>query len=153
MKYLISVLILLLGIKASAVCTLAVTINEAISASTFDYLERAEKHALEKKCDSILVRMNTPGGNLQSTRFIVEKMLASPVPYLCLIAPSGGHAGSAGAIILQACHVNGGLNATNIGAATPILGTGEKMPEDLRNKMINDTVSWLEGITQLRGRS
>lgn len=153
MKFLISVLILLLGVKASATCTLAVTIDEAISASTFDYLERAEKRALDSKCDSILVRMNTPGGSLQSTRIIVEKMLASPIPYLCLITPSGGHAGSAGAIILQACHVNGGLIATNIGAATPILGSGEKMPEDLRKKMINDTVSWLEGITQLRGRS
>ncbi len=153
MKFLISVFILLLGVKTSAACTVAVTINEAISASTFDYLERAEKRALERKCDSIFVRVNTPGGSLQSTRYIVEKMLASSIPYLCLITPSGGHAGSAGAIILQACHVNGGLTATNIGAATPILGTGEKMPDDLRNKMINDTVSWLDGITQLRGRS
>lgn len=139
--------------QAKASCTLAVTINEAISASTTDYLERAEKRALEKKCDSIFVRMNTPGGSLQSTRLIVERILASPLPYVCLISPSGGHAGSAGAIILQACHVNGGLIATNIGAATPILGNGEKTPEDLRNKLINDTVSWLSGVTKLRGRS
>lgn len=139
--------------KAQASCTIAVTISDAISASTSDYLERAEKRAEEQKCDSILVRMNTPGGSLQSTRLIVERMLASPVPYLCLITPSGGHAGSAGAIILQACHVNGGLSATNIGAATPILGTGTETPEDLRNKLINDTVSWLEGVTKLRGRS
>ncbi|MBV2169512.1 MAG: nodulation protein NfeD [Bdellovibrio sp.] len=138
---------------AQASCTVAVTISEAISASTSDYLERAEKRALDKKCNAIYVRMNTPGGSLQSTRLIVERILASPIPYLCLITPSGGHAGSAGAIILQACHVNGGVTATNIGAATPILGTGEKTPEDLRNKLINDTVSWLEGVTKLRGRS
>lgn len=144
---------LLLTLKVSAACTLAVTINDAISASTTDYLERAENRAAEKKCSSLLVRINTPGGSLQSTRIIVEHILASPIPYLCLITPSGGHAGSAGAIILQACHVNGGVQATNVGAATPILGTGEKMPEDLRKKMINDTVSWLESITKLRGRS
>lgn len=138
---------------AQAACTVAVTIDEAISASTSDYLERAEKRAIEKKCDSIYLRMNTPGGSLQSTRLIVSRILSSPFPYLCLITPSGGHAGSAGAIILQACHVNGGLTATNIGAATPILGTGEKTPDDLRNKLINDTVSWLEGVTKLRGRS
>ncbi|MNJ94771.1 hypothetical protein D3C87_124730 [compost metagenome] len=139
--------------RAEAACTLAVTINEAISASTFDYLERAERKAQDKGCGSLLVRMNTPGGNLQTTRMIVEKILSSPLPYLCLITPSGGHAGSAGAIILQACHVNGGMTATNIGAATPILGTGGEMPEDLRKKMINDTVSWLNGVTQLRGRN
>lgn len=155
MKNLALFLILFLGgfRTAQAACTIAVTINEAISASTTDYLERAEKRASEKKCDSIYVRMNTPGGSLQSTRLIVERILASPVPYLCLITPSGGHAGSAGAIILQACHVNGGVTATNIGAATPILGTGENTPEDLRKKLINDTVSWMEGVTKLRGRS
>lgn len=146
---------MLLGTNASsgATCTTALTINDAITASTTDYLERAEKRAEENKCDSILIRMNTPGGSLQSTRRIVERILASKIPYLCLITPRGGHAGSAGAIIMQACHVNGAVEATNIGAATPILGTGEKMPDDLRNKMINDTVSWLEGVTNLRGRN
>ncbi len=154
MKYFILLCLFLGGFsKAQAACTIAVTIQEAISASTSDYLERAEKRAREKKCDSIFVRVNTPGGHLNTTRLIVERILASPYAYLCLITPSGGHAGSAGAIILQACHVNGGLTATNIGAATPILGTGEKMPDDLRKKMINDTVSWLEGVTKLRGRS
>jgi membrane-bound serine protease (ClpP class) len=133
-------------------CTVGVTIREGIGAATLDYLTRAENFAAEKKCGSILVRMNTPGGSLQSTRLIVERILASPVPYLCLISPPGGHAGSAGAIILMACHVNGGLTATNIGAATPILGNGAEAPKDLRNKMVNDTVSWLEGIVGLRGR-
>lgn len=134
-------------------CTLTVTIQEAITASTLDYFERVQQKAMAENCSSIFVRMNTPGGSLQSTRLIVEKILASPVPYLCLISPSGGHAGSAGAIILQACHVNGGLPATNIGAATPILGGGGEMPEDLRKKLINDTVSWMEGVTTIRKRS
>lgn len=154
MKSLMLILVVsLLSVFAQADCTTAVTINEAISASTSDYLERAEKRSVENKCSSLYLRINTPGGSLQSTRLIVERILASPVPYLCLIAPRGGHAGSAGAIILQACHVNGGLTATNIGAATPILGTGEKTPDDLRKKLINDTVSWMEGVTKLRGRS
>jgi len=134
-------------------CTLAVTVNDAIGAATLDYLSRAEKTAVDSHCASLLVRLNTPGGSLQSTRLIVEKILASPVPYLCLISPSGGHAGSAGAIILMACHINGGLAATNMGAATPILGGGGEMSSDLRNKIINDTVSWLEGIVKLRSRN
>jgi len=134
-------------------CTVAVTIKEPIGAATLDYLTRVESFAEESKCDSIFLRINTPGGSLQSTRLIVEKILASPVPYLCLISPSGGHAGSAGAIILMACHVNGGLVATNLGAATPILGSGEETPADLRSKIINDTVSWIEGIVKLRGRN
>lgn len=134
-------------------CTLVATVDTAISAGTSDYLERVQKRAEEKNCSSIFLRLNTPGGSLQSTRIIVENILASKIPYYCLITPQGGHAGSAGAIILQACHLNGGLNATNVGAATPVLGGGGEMPEDLRKKMINDTVSWLEGMTKLRGRN
>lgn len=149
----LGVLFMALGAVAQEKCTVAVTIREPIGAATLDYLARAEKFAADNNCGSIFVRVNTPGGSLQSTRLIIEKILASPVPYLCLISPSGGHAGSAGAIILMACHVNGGLTATNIGAATPILGGGGETPTDLRNKMVNDTVSWLEGIAKLRGRN
>lgn len=141
------------GYSAQAQCTVAVTIDGVITAATKDYLERAGKEVEKRKCQSLLVRINTPGGELQATRLIVEKILASPFPYLCLITPSGGHAGSAGALILQACHVSGGLAATNLGAATPILATGQAIPEDLRNKMINDTVSWSQGLARLRGRN
>lgn len=154
MKLMAAVLLFsFLGFKAQAACTLAITVNDPISAATLDYFERAQKRAHDENCDSVFVRMNTPGGNLQTTRMIVENILASPIPYLCLITPTGGHAGSAGAIILQACHVNGGLSATNIGAATPISAGGDKIPDDLRKKLINDTVSWMAGVTKLRGRN
>ncbi|MCE3010265.1 MAG: ATP-dependent Clp protease proteolytic subunit, partial [Proteobacteria bacterium] len=138
---------------AQSKCTLAVELEGAITMASFDYLKRAEIVAIERGCGSLFVRINTPGGDLQSTRMIVEKILASPIPYLCLISPSGGHAGSAGAIIMMACHVSAGLAATNLGAATPILASGQQISEDLRKKMINDTKSWLEGVTKLRGRN
>ena len=138
---------------ARAGCTLGVSLSDSIGAATLDILQRVSERAKQENCSSILVRINTPGGHLQSTRMITEHILASKIPFLCLISPSGGHAGSAGAIILQACHVAGGLTATNVGAATPIMGTGENIPEDLRNKMINDTVSWVQGMALLRGRS
>ncbi|MES3038350.1 MAG: hypothetical protein V4736_10630, partial [Bdellovibrionota bacterium] len=134
-------------------CLVGVEISEAISAATLDLITRAEAKAQESNCNAILLRINTPGGALNTTRLIVEKILASQYVYLCLITPSGGHAGSAGAIILQACHVNGGVKGTNVGAATPILSTGGETPSDLRNKMINDTVSWLDSITKLRKRN
>lgn len=153
MPQLIVLLFLMLsGMGAQAACTLALEVKGAVSASTLDYIERASKNAQAQNCDSILIRMNTPGGSLQSTRMIVEHILASEVPYFCLITPQGGHAGSAGAIILQACHYAGGLPTTHLGAATPIMG-GQEMPEDLRKKMVNDTVSWVEGLASLRKRN
>ncbi len=153
MKFLVILLFLIQGLVWADTCTLEVRIEGTIGPGTVDYLERATQKADQLKCDSFLVLINTPGGNLESTRMIVERILNSTKPYLCLVAPNGAHAGSAGAIILQACHINGALKATNLGAATPIMGTGQDMSKDLRKKIINDTVSWLEGITKLRNRN
>lgn len=133
-------------------CTTQVEVTQVIGPATVDLLKRAESFALSQNCSSILLLVNTPGGSLESTRILVERILNSKIPYLCLVSPSGGHAGSAGAIILQACHVNGALRGTNLGAATPVT-MGEEMPKDLRQKILNDTRSWLESLTRLRGRS
>jgi len=139
--------------QTSAGCTTEITFNDTIGPAQLDQLERGLKITETKNCKSLMILINTPGGSLQTTRLIVEKILSSPVPILCLVHPSGGHAGSAGAIILQACHVNGAMEATNIGAATPVSSGGETIPEDLRKKLLNDTISWMEGITALRGRN
>ncbi len=134
-------------------CTTQIEVSGTIGPATVDYFERTLEKNKKWGCQSILVLINTPGGSLQSTRLIVESILNSEVPILCLVSPSGGHAGSAGAIILQACHVSGAVTATNIGAATPVSGMGDQMPEDLRKKILNDTISWIEGLTRLRQRS
>jgi membrane-bound serine protease (ClpP class) len=129
---------------ASPICTLEVEITGAIGPATTDLLARVQDYATDQGCNSILLLVNT--------RMIVERILNSPIPYLCLVSPSGGHAGSAGAIILQACHVNGAVKGTNLGAATPV-SMGQDLPDDIKNKIMNDTRSWLESLTKLRGRN
>jgi membrane-bound serine protease (ClpP class) len=152
MKFL-AVLALLLPVAGhSQSCTTSVDVTGVIGPATLDLLKRTERAAKAANCGSILLLVNTPGGALETTRLIVEQILNSEIPYLCLVSPSGGHAGSAGAIILQACHVNGGLHGTNLGAATPV-AMGQDLPKDLRQKILNDTRSWLESLTGLRGRS
>jgi len=136
----------------AAPCTAEVEVHNVIGPATVDFVKRVQRFADAEKCSSILLTINTPGGVLESTRTINELILNSPIPFLCLVAPSGGHAGSAGAIILQACHVNGAVHGTNLGAATPV-GMGTDLPKDLRQKIVNDTRSWLESLTHLRGRS
>ena len=134
-------------------CTMELKIEETIGPATLNALERAIYMVQKQNCSAMLLLINTPGGQLLSTRKIVDRILNTDFPVLCLIYPAGAHAGSAGAIIMQACHVNGGIEASNIGAATPIMGGGQKMSDDLRKKMINDTTAWLDSLTQLRKRS
>lgn len=138
---------------AQGSCTVELPIVGPIGSGSLDVLERAQAQAEESQCESLLLLINTPGGSLDSTRRIVENILNSPRPILCLVYPDGAHAGSAGAIILQACHVNGAMTGTNLGAATPVLGTGESAQDDLRKKIINDTTSWMDTLTALRGRN
>ncbi len=137
----------------TAKCSIELELKGAIGPASLDLLTRGFEMAKVKECASLIVTINTPGGSLETTRLIVTKILNSPIPVLCLVYPSGGHAGSAGAIILQACHVNGAMEATNLGAATPVSGGGEAIPEDLRKKLLNDTRSWMDGITKLRNRN
>ena len=153
LKGIFLILFFLLSVQGKSECTMEVQIEGAIGFFQLDRLERALHKSKAQSCGSLLLLINTPGGALLSARKIVEKILNAPIPILCLVYPSGGHAGSAGAIILQSCHVAGAMEATNIGAATPVSGGGKDIPEDLKKKILNDTKSWLDGITKLRNRS
>ena len=134
-------------------CTLQMPMAGPIGAASVEFFEQGLQQAEKNNCSSVLLLINTPGGLITSTRIIVEKILNSPRPVLCFVWPDGGHAGSAGSIILQACHIAGAMRTTHMGAATPINAMGAEMPEDARNKMLNDTTSWLDSLTGLRGRS
>ena len=138
--------------RAHAACTEVLQVEQTIGPAALDYWRRGVRRAEAAGCSAILLEINTPGGSLQTTRIWVEEILAAKIPVLCLVSPSGGHAGSAGAIIMQACQVNGMMPGTNLGAATPI-SMSEKLGDDLRKKIIQDTESMVRSLAQLRGRN
>src|SRR6202048_4663836 len=98
---------------------LKIVVNSAIHPITEEYIERALAQAALDKDQALLIELNTPGGLLESTRNIIEKILASPVPVIIYVTPSGSRAASAGFFILESADVAAMAPGTNTGAAHP----------------------------------
>ena len=111
-------------------------------------IEKAEK----EKAECLIIRLNTPGGLLQSTRNIVSDLLVSPVPIIVYVSPGGAHAGSAGVFITLAANVAAMAPATNIGAAHPVAMQGG-MDSTMNSKATNDAAAFIRSIADKRHRN
>ncbi|MEX0772111.1 MAG: nodulation protein NfeD [Balneolales bacterium] len=130
-----------------------ITVNGPIGPTTTSYISRAISTAEERGSECLILELDTPGGLLDSTTDIVQAMLASEVPIVVYVTPSGGGAISAGVFITLASHIAAMAPATTIGAATPVQMSGEEIGDDQREKLINYSVSYIESIAAERDRN
>ncbi|HZQ08531.1 MAG TPA: nodulation protein NfeD, partial [Anaerolineae bacterium] len=101
------------------------TINGIIDTFTEGYVERVINVAKEDGASAIVFQLDTPGGELDATRKIVERFFDSPIPIIVYVTPSGARAGSGGVFITYAGHLAAMAPGTNIGAAHPVGTNGE----------------------------
>jgi membrane-bound serine protease (ClpP class) len=117
------------------------------------YLEDGIAKAQRDGASAVVITLDTPGGDLSQTRRIVKSILGAPLPVIVWVSPQGAHAASAGTFITLAGHVALMAPGTNIGAASPVTGSGEDIPETMERKVIEDTTALMRSITDARGRN
>ena len=132
---------------------LQLTIDGTINAATVTYVRDGLRQAQARGAAALLIQLDTPGGLLESTRLIVKDILASPIPVIIYIAPSGGGATSAGVFITLAAHVAAMAPGTNIGAAHPVDGQGGNIEGTMGEKVENFAASLSRTIAEQRGRN
>ena len=132
---------------------LKIVVNDTIHPITDEYIGRALAEAERNKDQALLIELNTPGGLLDSTRNIIEKILASPVPVIIYVTPSGSRAASAGFFILESADVAAMAPGTNTGAAHPVTLGGGKVDDVMKEKMENDAAALMRSVVSKRGRN
>ena len=140
---------------AGAFCSadvLRVSIDDAIQPVTAEYIGRALETAAANHDQAVLIEINTPGGLVDSTRKIIEKIVASPVPVIIYVTPRGSRAASAGFFILESADVAAMAPGTNTGAAHPVI-LGAKMDDLMKQKMENDAAALMRSVVAKRGRN
>src|SRR5689334_20946340 len=131
---------------------LEVDVDSIVHPVTVEILSRACEQAEHQHYDLVLVRLNTPGGLMDAMRETIQKIVASPVPVVTYVAPSGGRAASAGFFLLEAGDVAAMAPGTNTGAAHPVL-IGTEMDPIMKQKVENDAAASLRSLVAKRGRN
>lgn len=130
-----------------------IVINDTIQPITDEFIGRALAEAKASKADALLIEINTPGGLVDSTREIIEKIVDSPIPVIVYVTPSGARAASAGFFILESADIAAMAPGTNTGAAHPVTLGGSKMDDVMKQKIENDLAALMRSVASRRGRN
>ena len=136
---------------------LVLDVKAPITTGTAEYVESGLSRAKLEGYAAVAIALDTPGGHLEATRDIVQRMLASDVPTIVWVGPAGARAGSAGVFITLAADVAAMHPTSVIGAAHPVLGGGEDVEKqagkEMARKIENDTAAFARSIATARGRN
>ncbi len=156
-------------------------LDGAIGVATAEYIIGGIEEAEERGAALVIIRMDTPGGLVNSMRDIITAILGSDVPVVTYVSPDGARADSAGTYILLASHIAAMAPTTHLGAATPVALGGEDVGDDggsddeeesdsdsdledkeedtgkrgsaMERKVMNDAIAYIRGLAEAHGRN
>jgi membrane-bound serine protease (ClpP class) len=127
------------------------TVNGTVVPVVASYIDRGISRAESEGAVACVIELNTPGGLLNSTEDIVQRILNARVPVIVYVSPRGSWAASAGTFITISANIAAMAPGTSIGAAHPV-STGEQMPEEVSKKVTEYSAAWIRSIAETRGR-
>ena len=130
-----------------------IDLEDTIQPVSAGYVKDGLNHAKDVNARAVILRLNTPGGLVDSMREIVEAILSSPVPVITWVGPNGARAASAGFFILLAGDLAVMAPGTSTGAAHPVSLTGQKIDDVMEKKIVNDAAAYIRSYVSKRGRN
>ena len=150
----VAIAVALLGVAtAQQRHVLILEVDGIINPVTEGFISRGVERAEAQGASLIIVQLDTPGGLLDSTRKITQHLLNAELPSVVYVTPRGARAASAGTFITAAATFAVMAPGTNIGAASPVGGGGEELPETLKSKVTSDAAAEMRTIADLRNRN
>jgi membrane-bound serine protease (ClpP class) len=147
------VALILVSTSAASAEVLKIVVDDTIQPITEEYISRGINEAARRNDQAVLIEINTPGGLVDSTRKIIEKITTSTVPVIIYVTPAGSRAASAGFFILESADIAAMAPATNTGAAHPVTLGGEKLDDVMKQKLENDAAALMRSVAARRGRN
>lgn len=132
---------------------LKIVVDDTIQAATAERIGRAIDRAAADKDSAVLIELNTPGGVMSSMQEIMQRVMASPVPVIIYVAPSGSRAAPAGFYILESADIAAMAPGTNTGAAHPVGPFGGDIPGTMGEKVLNDASALMRSVASRHGRN
>ena len=129
-----------------------IKIDGSINPSTSDFIHKSIQEAVKNNAECIVIELNTPGGLLKSTRYIVSDILTAEIPVIVFVSPSGSQSASAGVFITLAANIAAMAPGTNIGASHPVSTEG-KLDSVMSEKATNDAAAFIRSISEKRSRN
>jgi membrane-bound serine protease (ClpP class) len=130
-----------------------VDLTGVVQSVSADYVVNGIHYANDIGANAVLLRLSTPGGLEASMRDIIEAVVASHVPVITYVAPSGARAASAGFFILVSGDLAVMAPGTNTGAAHPVVIGGFHVGKTMETKIENDAAAYIRAIASKRGRN
>jgi membrane-bound serine protease (ClpP class) len=139
--------------QAATTSVHVLTVDGTIVPVIADYLDRGINDAENSNAAACIIELNTPGGLLDTTEEIVQRILNADVPVVVYVTPKGAWAASAGTFITLSAHIAAMTPGTTIGAAHPVTSGGEEISDDQMKKIVEFSSKWIETIAVERNRN